>query len=757
MFGKWLKRDSVPSNAGNLKSQDIEKLQYVKVFDLELSNMEDAPTYTLKHQLSIGSEIGNIVIADPSVSPRHASFILQQEVVSVIDHGSVSGTYVNGTKIPPGKYIILEETDVVNVGDLEVKLRIRTEAIPEDVIPEIPTEEEEASEEIPEEDESEEEVVEEKAPAKIFNPREHLKNSKPKKKLSAVQGPAYATNSLVRIVAVLGDILLAYSLLVILMPFDEFREFLDFIPNFFLELMGVDWKGMWEAVVADYGFLGEMSQDLYQFMSSTFHIGPLLLMFILTRLVSTFILGVSISEFVLGVRAHGNGIWARVGGVLRVLIGVVTGPFLIFDIPAVISRRTFKEFMTFTHTYLSSKFIAILGTILYIPILLALALVSPMLQGFEPPEPILVNDKIEQRMKVRTEEGTGAPQGEVAEVRDMSRYFNLELKYDPSKLSVLPSFKFQGVKNKLNLKPGLVFYQKDLLRTVGFEIYKNFDLKELLGIGMKGNVFLYEKYPEIYDFVYSSEGSNPSFKIRNDVKSQISFANQFISFTKMAFSLSADNALEVMETETLLTKGLVDYKASFLALIEYKDFDQIGFIKIGNIIFMKISFYKQKPFDLIIPLMKGDGRIFKVAYDKRENLNDVSSKFYKFNLEDSNWLPDHSSVGTNPVVMSTFQVIDLFAANLKEKPITLEKAQSLYAYYFETSAAVLSRKDPGELELWKATIKTTMKLLETLPAKAANEGQEDPKLKLEQNFRDMSDALENSNFEFFGISDSVNV
>ena len=756
MFGKWFKRDSVPSNAGNSNPQNIEKLHYVKVYDLELSNMEDTPTYSLKHQLSIGSEIGNIVIADPSVSPRHASFILQQEVVSVIDHGSVSGTYVNGTKIPPGKYIILEETDVVNVGDLEIKLKIRTEAEAQEEIPEIPSEEGEALE-VQEEDEVvEEEVIPQKT-TKAFNPKEHLKNNKSKKKLSVVSGPTYATNSLVRIVAVIGDILLAYSLMIVLMPFDEFRQFLDFIPNFLLELVDVDWKGIWAAVVADYGFLGEMSQDLYNFLSNTFHIGPLFLMFVLTRLVSTFLLGVSFSEFVLGVKSYGNGVWARIGGVLRVLLGVVTGPFLIFDIPAVISRRTFKEFMTFTHTYSSSKFIAILGTILYIPLMLGIALVSPMFQGFEPPEPILVNDRIDQRMKVRAEVPADGSVSEVTEVKDMSRYFNLELKYDPTKLSVLPSFKFQGIKNKLNLKPGLVFYQKDLLRTVGFEVYKNFDLKELLGIGMKGNVFLYEKYPEIYDFVYASEGANPSFKIRNDVKSQIAFANQFISFTKMAFSLSAHNALEVMESETLLTKGLVDYKASFLSLIEYKDFDQIGFIKIGNIIFMRITFNKQKPFDLIIPLIKGEGRIFKVSYDKRENLNDVSSKFYKFNLDESNWIPDLSNVGNNPIVMTTFQVIDLFAANLKEKPITLEKAQALYAYYFETSSAVLARKDSVELDLWKGTVKTTMKLLDAMPAKVPAEGEEDPKLKLQQNFRDMSDALENSNFEFFGISQSVNV
>lgn len=752
MFGKWFKRGPVPSNTGKTANENIERLHYVKVFGLELSNMEDTPVYTLTHQLTVGSEIGNIVIADPSVSPRHASFILQQEVASVIDHGSVSGTYVNGTKIPPGKYIILEETDVVNVGDLEIRLKISTEAQTEEEIPEIPVEDE-AVEEVPEApvDEDEvEDVPEAKVPK--FNPREHLQKNKTKKKKKAFSS-TYATNSLVRTVAVLCDFLIAYSLLVIFNPFDDFREFLNFIPNLLTSVIDVDWTAMWEAIVADYGFLGEISQGAIQFFSSTFQAGPLILVFILVRLVSTLVFGVSISELVLGVKAGGNGIWARIGGVLRVLIGVVTGPFLIFDAPAIISRRTFKEFLTFTHTYLNSKFVAVLGTILYLPLLVGFALISPLLQGLEPPEPIMVNDRVDQRVKVKVSE-EAAPQAE-NNVRDISQFFEVELNYNPDQVAILPSFKFQGSRSKINLRPGVLFYQKDLLRPVVLEVYKNFDMQELLNIGMKGNVFLHEKYPELYNVAYTTE-TNPAFKAKSDARAQMAFANEFIAFTKMAFSLSAENAIEIMETETLLLGGLVEFKNSFLALIEYKDFDSIGFIKIGNVIFMKISYLKQKPFDLIIPLIKGEGRILKVNFDRRENLNEVASKFYKYNLEKSNWLPDHN-LQANQEVMTTMEVVDLFAMDVKDKILSMDKAQSLYAYYFETSIAVMKRRDQSELEIWKETIRTTMKLIELLPTRPVQEGEEDPRLKLEQNFRDMNDALQNQNLEFFGISEGATV
>lgn len=743
MLSKWFKRKSVPSNDGNGRSGDISKHQFIKVYELELSNMEDAPVYELRHQLSIGSEIGNIIIADPSVSPRHATFILQQEVVSVIDHGSVAGTTVNGKKIAPGKYIILEESDVVSVGDLEIKLKAATSSVPLEAVPDLPDEEEEEKE------------PPKPTVKKAFDAKEHLKKSGTKKKVSFAISTTYATNALVRVFAVFSDLVLSYSLLVILMPFDEFRNFIDFIPGFLGSLLDVEWKSLWAGFIEDYGFVAEMIEDAYQFFSSTFHFGPLIIVFVLNRLITTLFLGVSFSEFALGVRAGGNGIWARIGGVIRVLIGVLTWPFIIFDIGAVVSRRTLKEFITFTNTYLASKFFAILGIILYIPLVIALALFSPLIQGLEPPEPILINDKVDQRVKVKVPAEAGATE-EVTPVTDASQTIKFEIVYDPAELTLIPNFKFQGIKNKLNLKNSLIFYQRDLQRPVELEVFKNFDFKQLLGIGFKGNFFLYDKYPQIYNFVYSSADVNPNYKVSTDVKAQIAFANEFIQFTKTAFSISGENALDIMQEETLLIKGLVDYKSSFLSLIEYKDFDQIGFIKLGNINFMKITYNKQKPFDLIIPLIKSDGRIFKVSYDKKENLGAVSSKFYKFNMVKSNWLPEASN--TEKETMSALEVFDLFSSeNFKNKLSSPDKAQALYGYYYEASGAILKKGDPVELEIWKSKLENVPKLLETIPAKPLQEGEEDPKAKLIQNFRDILDALENNNMEYFGIATTTTV
>lgn len=751
VLSKWLKQSSVPNKDGKNASPSIGKHHFIKVYQLELSNMEGTPVYDLKHQLSIGSEIGNIVIADPSVSPRHATFILQDEVVSVIDHGSVSGTKVTGKKITPGKYIILTETDLITVGDLEIRIKVGRESVPVEVIPEIPGADDERKKE---------EEVQATPLVKIksgFDAKAHLKKTAKNKKPISIN-KSDSANALIRVFAVLCDLILSYSLLVILTPFDEFRDFIDFLPNALNELFKIDWMAFWSTLRADYGFFGQMLQDGHAFFTSTLNIVPLLVTFILTRFITTLILGVSLSELCLGIRASGNIIWTRIGGGFRVLIGIITWPFIIFDLPSIVSKRTLKEVVTFTHISLPSKFYAILGILFYLPVILTMALISPLVQGLEFPQSIIVNDKIDQRIKVKAPESTN-PANQVNFLSDYSESMKFEIRYDPNEVLVIPNFKFQGIKDKLKLKSSVIFHQRDLNRQVELEVFKKFDFKQLLGIGMRGNFLLYEKYPQIYNFIYSSSEANPNYKVANNEKLQSIFANEFILFTKMAFSLDATNALDLMQEETFLIKGLINYKSSFLSLIEYKDFDSIGFIKLGNLNFMKISYNKQKPFDLIIPLSMDEGRIFKVSFDKKEDSDLVASRFYKYNLYETNWLSKWLTPKSK--ILTVFDLLDLFSnENFKTRLTSSDQAQALYAFCFETSTAILKKGNPFEIELWKSKIENIPKLIEEIPAKISEEdaqAEEDPKGKLLQNFKDIIDALENKNFEYFGISQTTTV
>ena len=785
VFKKLFGRKQTPTIDGNsANSSKVDDVRWVKKIVIQLTNMEGSPTYNLTHQLSVGSEVGNIIIADPSVSPRHCTFILQEDVVSVLDHGSLSGTFINGKKISPGRYIILEENDSIRVGDLEVKIVTKTESIKPGISNEQLEDEEEIEEEETEEEiEEEEEVVakEAKVPKvknarfaflnKWFKPKPKKTNKEPKKNKAvsfSINSP-YATNSLVRLVAVLCDFVLAYGIIIILGPFDEFQSFVSDVPQMLGDLLDLDWKSLWSILNEEYPFLGEMLNDLYSFFSSTFNIGPLVLVFILLRMISTLIFGVSFSEGMLGVRSHGNTIWKRIGGVIRVLIGVVTGPLIIFDIPAVVSRRTFKEFMTFTHTYVVSKFIAILGVLLYVPLVIAFALFAPLIQGLELPEPIAVNDKLDMRVKVVRPIDASV---EVNLTKDYSKFLKLSIEFNGENVSLIPLFKFAGQKKKLTYKPALIIYHKDLQRSVVLDVFKTFDFKQLLSIGIKGDFFLEGKFPQVESFVHSPATLDPAFKVKSDEKVNRKFADEVVSFTKKAFELSAENAPEVMESYTPFLKGLMDYRSAFLNLIEYKEFDQIDFVKLGNAYFLRISYNRQKPFDLIVPLIQGPGRIFKIEFDKKENLGALRNQFYKFSMIHANWFPE-GELASESEVLKPLQVLDFLSVfYVKADKISSDKAQALYGYYYEKSAEILKKDDLVEFQLWKTSVDSIFAIMNRMRASMvkpevsaseipletpAEEIVADPRMKLFQNFQDLKDAIENKNKTYFGLEVSETI
>jgi hypothetical protein len=361
---------------------------------------------------------------------------------------------------------------------------------------------------------------------------------------------------------------------------------------------------------------------------------------------------------------------------------------------------------------------------------------------------------------------------EVIKTKDYSKFLKLELEFNGENVSLIPLFKFAGQKKKLTYKPALIIYHKDLQRSVVLEVFKTFDLKQLLSIGIKGDYFLEGKFPQLESFVHSPDTLDPAFKIKSDEKVNRKFADEVVSFTKTAFELSAENAPEVMEAYTPFLKGLMDYRSAFFHLIEYKEFDQIDFVKLGNAYFLRISYNRQKPFDLIIPLIQGPGRVFKIEFDKKENLGALRNQFYKFSMLHANWFPEGEPASESEV-LKPLQVLDFLSEfYIKADKISSDKAQALYGYYYEKSAEILKKDDLVEFQLWKSSVESIFAIMNKMRASMvklevpaseipletpAEEIVADPRMKLFQNFQDLKDAIENKNKTYFGLEVSETI
>ena len=72
----------------------------------------------------IGRDKSNaIIVADNRVSKFHAQVSFQKKSAYIKDTDSTNGTYINGRKLAPNKSRLLEDGDVIVVGNTEISFK----------------------------------------------------------------------------------------------------------------------------------------------------------------------------------------------------------------------------------------------------------------------------------------------------------------------------------------------------------------------------------------------------------------------------------------------------------------------------------------------------------------------------------------------------------------------------------------------------------------------------------------------------------
>ncbi|MDH4466475.1 MAG: FHA domain-containing protein, partial [Bacteriovoracaceae bacterium] len=109
-------------------------------------------------------------------------------------------------------------------------------------------------------------------------------------------------------------------------------------------------------------------------------LGPYVAAFLIIRVISSFIFGVTIGQVLCGVQSEGNIFFKRIFAVVREILGILTGPFLIFDLPALFAKKTIKEILSLSKLYQLDRSSYVLMLIMP-PIIFALCYLGPMLEG----------------------------------------------------------------------------------------------------------------------------------------------------------------------------------------------------------------------------------------------------------------------------------------------------------------------------------------------------------------------------------------
>lgn len=110
----------VPQSAKVVIKDDKNKLS--SKISVEHSGIKEIHRL-LSQATKVGSDANNeVVLDDPSVSPNHARLEFRNSDTFLIDLNSVSGTYVNGSKLLPNVPQMLKPGDIIEIGQYKISL-----------------------------------------------------------------------------------------------------------------------------------------------------------------------------------------------------------------------------------------------------------------------------------------------------------------------------------------------------------------------------------------------------------------------------------------------------------------------------------------------------------------------------------------------------------------------------------------------------------------------------------------------------------
>ncbi len=97
----------------------LAKIHKTEAFQLSCNGK----TFPLVMAIGIGRGADNQIVLDDSlVSRQHARIQKIKEAYYITDLGSSNGTFVNGARIPEGKYLKLGKDDIIIVGRTELRV-----------------------------------------------------------------------------------------------------------------------------------------------------------------------------------------------------------------------------------------------------------------------------------------------------------------------------------------------------------------------------------------------------------------------------------------------------------------------------------------------------------------------------------------------------------------------------------------------------------------------------------------------------------
>lgn len=243
-------------------------------------------------------------------------------------------------------------------------------------------------------------------------------------------------------------------------PLRIFAFFLDMILGIRLSLYLIEidimefFSPVTEFINFSFDFVFNLHPDTAdlapQLMSfSTYFVGYLVL-----RVLGNVVFGVSPGQFLIGCWNDGNFTIKRLLGPIRELLGFILAPLVVFDLPALFSKKTIKEMLTMTCLECYNKTLSYFLALTMIPVSIVLAFFTPLfLQNFSSEEISFSLDS----QKIQLHEDLSSVKS------SPSNFFHLNTSWSNKLYGSYLNFK--AVQNKENIKvyiPRITLFPMDI-------------------------------------------------------------------------------------------------------------------------------------------------------------------------------------------------------------------------------------------------------------------------------------------------------
>jgi hypothetical protein len=535
------KRMEVPQKGGSSSSE----VQYN--YSVKFLSIEGFPEYEISQEFTIGSEKGDLVIADCGLAPKHITFLVQEGALLLIDLAGEGKTLLNNSPLPLGKKVFVEAQDELRLNDLVLKIFTQAKSPQKAATAPTATMAAAIEKSLNKPQEISQEISHEKSVEKTkeFPPLAALTPDIPSAQSQPVKNPKIALEQIAkkqsqskikqkkslkskiavagpvsRILGLVYDVLLSLLLYMFLqdqLPFQQFLiHFSQSLVDFFQITETHPLASLYEILgVPNIKFVLQFVglEDLVEFLAPALvELGLL----ILHMLFFSLVMGVSLGSWLAGLRSHHQGWKKNLIGPLREAIGFILWPFLIFDLPALFSRRTAKEVLT------GSPLVAIgfpwllFSHLVSFPLLLVSLVFLPLLKesSFSEPRPV-------QHLKIKLPTlhpnmpGTQPPATQPSDINNNnptkllasyeiihSQHFNIQLAYDKQTYLNYPRFHWSVQSGQRLLGPQLDFFvAAEPTEKMTLTIGRRFDWTHSLQELVQHNPLLTTHVPKIHSWL----------------------------------------------------------------------------------------------------------------------------------------------------------------------------------------------------------------------------------------------------------------